>query len=135
MTTIEEKKKIVIDNYFKSECGINTTIYRAFEKGFMIGVKKGHSAQIKVDKWAPCSERPPSEDDTYIVTRKNNFYGGMYIVDSLDYGEPPLPNCTVEGKCWFLYDGEGDYDKVFDDVIAWMPLPEPYKEVMKNEKR
>lgn len=37
----EAKMKIVIDNYFKSECDVNTSIREAFEKGFRIGVKKG----------------------------------------------------------------------------------------------
>ena len=30
----EEKMKIVINNYFKSECDVNTSIREAFEKGF-----------------------------------------------------------------------------------------------------
>lgn len=33
----EEKMKIVINNYFKSECNVNTSIREAFEKGFRIG--------------------------------------------------------------------------------------------------
>lgn len=37
----EAKMKIVIDNYFKAECDINTSIREAFEKGFRIGVQKG----------------------------------------------------------------------------------------------
>lgn len=41
----EEKMKIVIDNYFRSECDVNTSIKSAFEKGFRIGVIKGQSAQ------------------------------------------------------------------------------------------
>jgi DNA-directed RNA polymerase subunit RPC12/RpoP len=40
MTINEEKMKMVIENYFKDECDINTTIHDAFEKGFRIGVKK-----------------------------------------------------------------------------------------------
>ena len=37
--------RIVIDNYFKAECDVNTSIRQAFEKGFRIGVIKG--MQIK----------------------------------------------------------------------------------------
>lgn len=36
----EQKMQIVIDNYFKTECDINTSIRSAFEKGFRLGVKK-----------------------------------------------------------------------------------------------
>ena len=39
--TKEAKMQIVIDNYFKSECDVNTSIRKAFEKGFRIGVQKG----------------------------------------------------------------------------------------------
>ena len=43
MSISEKKMQIVIDNYFKSECDVNTSIRQAFEKGFRIGVKKGLS--------------------------------------------------------------------------------------------
>lgn len=36
----ESKKKIVIDNYFKKECDVNTSIKEAFTKGFELGLKK-----------------------------------------------------------------------------------------------
>lgn len=38
--TSEKKMQIVIDNYFKSECNVDTSIRDAFEKGFRIGVQK-----------------------------------------------------------------------------------------------
>lgn len=37
----EEKMKIVINNYFKKECSVDTSIRDAFEKGFRLGVQKG----------------------------------------------------------------------------------------------
>lgn len=45
MSISEKKIQIVIDNYFKSECDVNTSIRQAFEKGFRIGVKKGLSTE------------------------------------------------------------------------------------------
>lgn len=60
-----------------------------------------------MNKWIPCSERLP-EDDTKVlcqtVTKKglNNFVIGYY-----DFGRWC---CGMNGN-----------------VIAWMPLPEPYK--------
>ena len=41
MAISETKMQIVIANYFKDECDVNTSIKQAFEKGFRIGVKKG----------------------------------------------------------------------------------------------
>lgn len=46
--TKEEKMKIVINNYFKTECSVNTSIREAFEKGFRIGASK---VQNKHGKW------------------------------------------------------------------------------------
>lgn len=40
MNINEKKMQIVIDNYFKKECDINTSIKSAFEKGFKLGLKK-----------------------------------------------------------------------------------------------
>ena len=41
MAISEAKMRIVIDNYFKAECDVNTSIRQAFEKGFRIGIIKG----------------------------------------------------------------------------------------------
>lgn len=43
MAISETKMQMVIANYFKDECDVNTSIRQAFEKGFRIGVKKGAS--------------------------------------------------------------------------------------------
>ena len=51
--TKEDKTQIVIDNYFKSECDVNTSIRKAFEKGFRIGAQKGSVAAepVKHGHW------------------------------------------------------------------------------------
>ena len=51
--TFEEKMKIVINNYFKTECSVNTSIREAFEKGFRIGASK---VQKKHAYWIPQKE-------------------------------------------------------------------------------
>ena len=47
MPISESKTKLVIDNYFKKECSVNTSIYEAFEKGFRIGIKKGYDVGLR----------------------------------------------------------------------------------------
>lgn len=47
----EAKKKIVIDNYFKKECDVNTSIKEAFTKGFELGLKKAPIPQPKTGHW------------------------------------------------------------------------------------
>ncbi len=51
----ETKKKIVIDNYFKNICNVNTSIKEAFTKGFEVGLTKAvfskdqYEARLKAD--------------------------------------------------------------------------------------
>ena len=51
MAISETKMQIVIANYFKDECDVNTSIRQAFEKGFRIGVKKGASMNRPQGEW------------------------------------------------------------------------------------
>ena len=53
----EAKKKIVIDNYFKVECDMNTSIKEAFTKGFELGLKK--APQPKTGKWMETDSADP----------------------------------------------------------------------------
>lgn len=62
-------------------------------------------------KWIPCSERLPEKTGYYLVS---GMSGGVYSTGFDNMSE-----------------GFGYYDDGFfiedDTVIAWMPLPEPYK--------
>ena len=63
-------------------------------------------------QWIPCSERPPDKKDDYLCS-----YDGCAVTDICEY--------DPDRKEWgFFYDGGW---KVVSNVIAWMPLPEPYK--------
>jgi hypothetical protein len=64
--------------------------------------------RLKATNWIPVSERLP-EDGTYITTLDGELVGQE---------EPFTGMCGIENRKW---DDE-------DCVIAWMPLPEPYKE-------
>ena len=68
--------------------------------------------------WIPCSERLPEEEQTVLVTCSD---GGVYIYDR-------LKACDYEyDDMRFWEDNMGCYQPM-EDVIAWMPLPEPYAE-------
>lgn len=87
--------------------------------------------------WIPCSERLPEDIRPVIVTWKNtdpaSYY--QYIVGKHFTGTA----CYKNGK-WYWYSSTtedmlaeyGRYDsEEFDEAIeciAWMPLPEPYRE-------
>ena len=88
--------------------------------------------------WIPCSERMPEEkvmehpvfdpsacrtvvetqmiSDTMNVTVRNKHDQTVFVSD----------DCTTNGK-WFNFDGE------YYEVIAWQPLPEPYREENEHE--
>lgn len=64
----------------------------------------------KKDKWIPVSERLPEDDETVLCTLS---WGGVQEFKFM-------------GKRWY---GSGSTQPVRSDyILAWMPLPEPYKE-------
>ena len=81
----------------------------------------------KTEEWVPCSERLPSEEGLYMVTQKT-FSDDYRFIDLFHYGKPMMPNRKVKGACWYRSDSEWG-DVVYDDtdIIAWMPLPKPYR--------
>lgn len=70
--------------------------------------------------WIPVKERLPNSNGCYLVWRPH-FFGG-------EIGMPSI--CYFDGQnTW--HDSYGvDFTRVLssDDVVAWMPLPESYKE-------
>lgn len=77
-------------------------------------------------EWIPVSERLPEERKKCLVTFRGGYVGIMCYASDL-YGVDEYDFCDEKGKAgWYDYDRElGHYSR--DDVIAWMPLPEPYK--------
>ena len=67
----------------------------------------------------------PTEQGKYMVTLDS--FGHKHI-DLFYYGKPMMPNRKVRGKCWYRSDDEWG-DVVYDDkdILAWQPLPKPYK--------
>lgn len=68
---------------------------------------------VFVRRWIPVSERLPNEDErcnTFLVTDNS----GRLSLAKFYF---PLPNSAIDQPCW----------SGMIDVVAWMPLPEPYK--------
>lgn len=68
--------------------------------------------------WIPCSERLPEENGQYLITIKYKHVNDSYEDVYAEHGE------WLDGK-WdmFCFGHCGEVE----DIIAWMPLPEPYK--------
>ena len=64
--------------------------------------------------WIPCSERLPEEKGKYLVTYHPCYWDN--VKDEIRVGIDTFRGRTTWAK------------KKFQRVIAWMPLPEPYKE-------
>lgn len=89
-------------------------------------VRSQPTVETKSVEWIPCSEKLPNCNGCYLVWRPH-FFGG-------EIGMPAI--CYFDGQnTW--HDSYGvDFTRILNekDVIAWMPLPEPYKEGGVNER-
>lgn len=68
--------------------------------------------QMYGSQWIPCSERLPVEQTDVLVTVKYNGFIGMY---------------GTQIKTGFLDEYGWNGDCFGGTVVAWMPLPEPYR--------
>ena len=76
--------------------------------------------QPKVGEWIPCSERLPSKDE-FEKAYLRNQYGAEFIVMIEGSTRPTTLYLTSDGL-WV------DDCRNVHEVIAWQPLPEPYRE-------
>lgn len=81
----EAKKQIVIDNYFKNTCDVNTSIKEAFTKGFEVGLTKAvfpkdqYEARLKADMAATLDKiRAEIEQRPYGVANDSVIQGIKY---------------------------------------------------------
>lgn len=74
----------------------------------------------------------PTEQGEYMVTL--DAWGHRYI-NIMYYAEPLMPNIEVDGMCWYRSDDEW-CDVVYDDtdILAWIPLPKPYRKESEVEE-
>ena len=99
---------------------INETLEadRAYRKDMADAYDRGY-AKGKADAeshWIPVKYNP-KKDGIYLITLKRE---DEIFVDALNYNSE---------MGWGFYPDWGDGFISMPDVIAWMPVPEPYKEV------
>lgn len=114
-----------LDDY----CELNDEGKTAFRMGIIALELFGNAEQLSSvqpeQKWIPCSERLPEVSDYYLI-------------------QHPRRICPDEMAVAFYSVEEAELDKNYtwefkpfadcEEVIAWMPLPKPYKESEKNHE-
>ena len=111
MSYIEKEKLIKADI-----ASIENRVRHAFNQGYDLGFKDGKEKakpQEQEPRWIPISERLPKEYEPVILsTDEEEVFIARYL-GKMDDGTDCFDD--EDGMMW-----EGD-------VIAWMPLPKPYK--------
>ena len=69
-------------------------------------------------EWIPCSERLPNENGDYLVTLENG------VVKILGYSTTQR---TTYPKGFYHIEDGFSWRQVQNPVVAWMPLPKPWK--------
>ena len=95
----------------------------------LLGMISAIAYGVQKPQWIPCSERLPEEDGDYWVTVDPRYVPPQYKSTDIILWS----NGKWMMADYFVIDGEGrkmpEYKAVEVDIpiIAWMPLPEPWR--------
>lgn len=115
---IKELKKIFESDEENINCTLSDFAYHVFDC---------IEEQPKIGEWIPCSERLPNkeeylkDDGRFMLDDGNRRYQGLFDI--------------YDGKFKFTKHISGLNYELFEDncVVAWMPLPEPYRPEKESE--
>ena len=103
--------------------------------------------------WIPCSDKLPTVEEKVLIFAKRKYRGGSfkYIITTAMYEDGTVlendskwrwedieaewdeeEDCYIIPEGWWedkAYNPDGALNyAIYDEVIAWQPLPQPYKE-------
>lgn len=119
-----DEKKLIRELFYKMPCQFGAQVMDWFCELV--------DNQPKSDEWIPCSEQLPEEHDSMFARLKgtDKWNNGMFEKISNDVNvtvkfedgkRKTMTLNTIDGK-W-----KTDMNIVKFEVIAWQPLPEPYR--------
>ena len=110
-----------------------------YDKAYIIGTLEELPSAEKHVEWIPITTRPMDEEERKEWSEKLGYdieYEDAVIYDSQlpDDGQEVLV-CSMYGRMFVdKFENDPDYGCSFeengdmDGIVAWMPLPEPYRE-------
>lgn len=121
---IEDVRKImkstVATNCFGKECENDDCTVCVCER--VIEIIRSHMDEVNdtnvPSNWIPCSERLPNEEK-FIKAYCRNIYAAEFIV--------MIKGATLPTTLYFKNGSWTDMEGDYYNVVAWQPLPEPYK--------
>lgn len=99
------------DSYEKADL-----FYQWYCDGLMKAIGILLDMEAEEPRWTPCSERLPEADMCRTLTTISTPYKGANV----------RSGCFYRGR--FMNDNGDTWNATDEEVIAWMPLPEPYED-------
>ena len=96
-------------------CVVNEAMYKEVMNTIRNHIVPSVTPTRKKERWIPCSERLPEPKET------ENLIAKYYLVQN-EYGDMMVARWGGNG-----WERMYQHEYLEDDVVAWMPLPEPYK--------
>ena len=113
-------KSTVATNCFEKECENDDCTVCVCER--VMEIIRSHMDEVNdtnvPSNWIPCSERLPNEEE-FIKAYCRNIYAAEFIV--------MIKGATLPTTLYFKNGSWTDMEGNYYNVVAWQPLPEPYK--------
>ena len=136
LTLTEESSKALFDVLHQQDLEFINGLLDG-KHGFTLQSSDGRSVElVPAPKWIPCSERLPEEEGNYLVTFgafTETINGEKVIFGDIDGSVSEVGYGCYERDIFWHPTAFGWYDLAtatpFDKrtIIAWMPLPKPWK--------
>lgn len=107
--TNEEAIKVLTEQLQYSDDVIPARIKEAYEVA---------RSALEQTTWIPVSERLPEDPNKFVLIQCNGKYKNITFDEAVQMA-------TYEKQEGWILDGYEEAEEV--EVVAWMPLPEPYK--------